>query len=100
MGCVVSFLPTSTSRAIQHSPRMTDQIASETPVPSHDRLAALGPDMTSYLQGEAQRCSVGIEDVSREEMAAKAELTRITPGNADLLRIAERCPAPQAWYDE
>ena len=61
---------------------------------------ALSPDMTSHLQEEAQRRGVGIEEVYREEMAAKAELTKITPQNADLLRIAERCPAPQTWYDE
>jgi hypothetical protein len=67
---------------------------------TYDQLVALSPDMASYLQGEAQRRGVGIEEVYREEMAAKAELTKITPRNADLLRIAERCPAPQTWYDE
>lgn len=68
--------------------------------PTYDRSVALSPDMASYLQDEAQRRGVGIEEVYREEMAAKAELTKITPRNADLLRIAERCPAPQTWYDE
>lgn len=28
------------------------------------------------------------------------ELTQITPRNEELLRIADRCPAPQDWYDE
>jgi hypothetical protein len=36
----------------------------------------------------------------QEEMVAEAELAKITPVNADLLRMAERFPAPQAWYDE
>ncbi len=31
---------------------------------------------------------------------AKAELKRITPPNAELLKLAERFPAPQEWYDE
>lgn len=35
-----------------------------------------------------------------EELAAKLELAKITPRNADLLRLADRFPAPQAWYDE
>lgn len=34
------------------------------------------------------------------EEAAEKELAEITPRNADLLRIADRHPAPQAWYDE
>ncbi|MHC4404803.1 MAG: hypothetical protein ACYTG0_34575 [Planctomycetota bacterium] len=35
-----------------------------------------------------------------EEAEAQAELDRITPTNAELLRLAERFPAPQEWYDE
>jgi len=35
-----------------------------------------------------------------EETAAKAELAEITPRNQELLRIADRFPAPQTWYDE
>ncbi len=31
---------------------------------------------------------------------AAAELERITPPNAELLKLADRCPAPQEWYDE
>ena len=33
------------------------------------------------------------------EAAIVAELDRITPPNAELLRLAERFPAPQQWYD-
>jgi len=35
-----------------------------------------------------------------EEIVAKEELARITPLNADLLRMAEQFPIPQEWYDE
>ena len=31
---------------------------------------------------------------------ARAELKRITPSNAELLKLAKRFPAPQEWYDE
>ena len=49
------------------------------------------------LPGEAG----GDEKASeREEARAQAELKRITPSNAELLRLAKRSPAPQDWYDE
>src|SRR3972149_4559754 len=67
---------------------------------TNNQLVALSPDMASYLQDEAQRRGVGIGEVYAEEMAAKLELTKITPRNADLLRLADRFPAPQTWYDE
>lgn len=35
-----------------------------------------------------------------EELEAGAELERITPPNTELLKLAERNPAPQEWYDE
>ena len=35
-----------------------------------------------------------------EEAEARAELKKITPSNAELMRLAERLPAPQEWYDE
>ncbi len=31
---------------------------------------------------------------------AEAELKRITPPNAKLVKLAKRFPAPQKWYDE
>lgn len=31
---------------------------------------------------------------------ARAELKKITPPNAELLKLAMRFPAPQEWYDE
>jgi hypothetical protein len=34
------------------------------------------------------------------ENEARAELKRITPPNAELLKLADRFPAPQEWYDE
>ncbi len=30
----------------------------------------------------------------------KEELKRITPPNVELLKLADRFPAPQEWYDE
>ncbi len=37
---------------------------------------------------------------SLDEKAAAKELKRITPTNAELLKLADRFPAPQEWYDE
>lgn len=34
------------------------------------------------------------------EPAARAELKRITPPNAELLKLADRAPAPEEWLDE
>jgi hypothetical protein len=69
---------------------------------SDNQLTILGidADTFTYLEHEAKRRNISIEDAYRNEMAAKAELTKITPQNADLLRIADRFPAPQTWYDE
>jgi hypothetical protein len=39
-------------------------------------------------------------DVFRTAAKANLELKRITPSNAELLKLAERNPAPQEWYDE
>ena len=51
--------------------------------------------MTSYLRqllaGFPQRCiRKGVEE----------ELKRTTPPNSELLKLADRFPAPQGWYDE
>lgn len=66
----------------------------------NDRLSLLDDDMLEHLQYEAQRRGVTVEEIYQEEIAARAELDRITPRNADLLAMADRSPAPQAWYDE
>ena len=39
-------------------------------------------------------------DDPQKEAAAEAELQKITPPNADLLKLAEQFPAPEDWYDE
>ena len=39
-------------------------------------------------------------EIDREEAEALAELKRITPSNEELLKLAERYPPPQEWYDE
>lgn len=36
----------------------------------------------------------------RDRKRLDAELKRITPPNAELLKLADRFPAPQEWYDE
>jgi hypothetical protein len=47
-----------------------------------------------------------LESVRRGKMqaqvdkAAREELKRITPPNEELLKLADRFPAPQEWYDE
>ena len=60
----------------------------------------LTDDMRMYLESEAARRKTDIGTVYDEEMAAKAELAQITPKNEDLLKLADRFPAPQEWYDE
>ncbi len=65
-----------------------------------DQMVKLSADMRAYLEYESERRRVDIATVYQEEMAAKVELAKITPRNADLLRIADRFPAPQTWYDE
>jgi hypothetical protein len=57
-------------------------------------------EMYEHLRHEADRRNISIDEVYREEMAAKKELAKITPRNADLLKLAERFPAPQTWHDE
>ncbi len=64
------------------------------------RMVPVTPEMRTYLESEAARRGTDVETIYLEEMAAKAELAKITPRNADLLRIADRFPAPQTWDDE
>ena len=64
------------------------------------QMVTLSADMRAYLEYEAERRRVDIAVVYEEEVGAKAELVKITPRNADLLAMADRFPAPQAWYDE
>jgi hypothetical protein len=40
------------------------------------------------------------EPSTKEETEAAAELKKITPPNSELLKLAERFPAPPEWYDE
>jgi hypothetical protein len=57
-------------------------------------------EMYKHLEHEASRRNISIDEAYREEMDAREELAKITPRNADLLKIAARFPAPQTWYDE
>lgn len=65
-----------------------------------NQMVKLSADMRAYLEDEANRRGIDIATVYEEEVAARAELAKITPPNADLLLMAKRFPAPQAWYDE
>ncbi len=65
-----------------------------------DQMVRLTSEMREYLESEATRRGLDIATVYAEEAAAKAELSRTTPRNADLLLLADRFPAPQEWYDE
>lgn len=40
------------------------------------------------------------DEEKRAEAKAKAELAALTPPNVELLRTAERYPAPDEWLDE
>jgi hypothetical protein len=40
------------------------------------------------------------EPSSVEESEAAAELAKITPPNSELLKLADRFPAPPEWYEE
>lgn len=39
-------------------------------------------------------------EYAAEEAAAKTDLAAITPPNAELLKLANKYPVPQEWYDE
>lgn len=68
--------------------------------PAFGQPATLGADVLAHLASEAERRGISVEEAYRDEMAAKKELAKLTPRNADLLQIAERFPAPQSWCDE
>jgi len=65
-----------------------------------NQMVKISPEMRAYLEDEASRRGIDIATVYEEEATAREELARITPRNADLLLMADRFPAPQAWYDE
>ena len=60
----------------------------------------LTDDMVEYLNDRARELGISFEEAYREEMAARDELTRITPSYDELLSLAKRFPPPQEWYDE
>jgi len=62
--------------------------------------AAVSQVYRQASEDEARRRGISIEEAYQDELAAKAELAKITPRTADLLKIADRFPAPQTWYDE
>ena len=48
---------------------------------------------------------MSMSNVSDERQLARLptirdELRQLTPSNSELLKLAERFPAPQEWYDE
>ena len=46
------------------------------------------PDFAAYLLDEAKRCGITIEEAIEEEIAANAELRRLTPDRETLARLA------------
>jgi hypothetical protein len=53
------------------------------------------------FMGELLKTPVVIDEPDEhEEAKAREELKRITPPHAELLKLADRFPAPQEWYDE
>lgn len=64
-----------------------------------NQMTAISDDRWTYLENEANRREVDVLTVE-EQIATRAELAKITPTNAELLLLADRFPAPQAWYDE
>lgn len=64
----------------------------------------------AILENEGRSMSFAFDEVmwtvmdeanaQSEASPCAVELAKITPRNAELLRIADRCPAPQEWYDE
>jgi hypothetical protein len=63
-------------------------------------LAVLEDGAAEFLDDEFSQEPEAINTDESDEIAAQAKLAKITPRNADLLRIADRFPAPQEWYDE
>lgn len=84
-----SFITEATCCALQRDAMLT-----------RDQMITLDADLRAYIEEEASRRGVDIMTVYEEEMAARARLAQRTPRNADLLLLADRFPAPQAWYDE
>ena len=64
-----------------------------------NQMTGISDDRWTYLENEANRREVDVLTVE-EQIATRAELAKITPTNAELLLLADRFPAPQAWYDE
>jgi len=78
----------------------TAQDAGREAMLTSSQMVRLSAEMLAYLEEEARRRGVDISTGYKEEIAARAELEKITPRNSDLLAMADRLPAPQAWYDE
>ena len=55
---------------------------------------------TTYSIPLAAQASTAESSHNVTDAEARAELKRITPPNAELLKLADRFPAPQEWYDE
>jgi hypothetical protein len=81
------------------SEETTDNPASATEF-THLPPAPAEPDFLRHLEYEANRRGVSVQEVYDEEMAARAELARITSSYGELASLARRSPPPQEWYDE
>jgi hypothetical protein len=97
---VAEIIELQTWRAIETATTPRDQPLAKTEAMATETSSIVPLDMAAYLKEEAERRGSDIATVYQEEIAAKEELVRITPRNADLLRIAESSLIPQEWYDE
>ena len=60
----------------------------------------LTQEMVNYLNDRANELGISFQQAYSEEVAAREQLTRITPSYPELVAMAKRSPPPQEWYDE
>ncbi len=63
-----------------------------------EQMVTLTPDVRAYLEAEAARRGVDVATVYEEEVAAQAELAKITPTNAKLKELATKNPPSPEWF--
>ncbi len=93
------------SQIQEYDPHVTSQTLITFNNEPEGGVAVLGEDFSEYLDDpdDFLQAPVIIDVDDRgggEEAEAREELKRITPPNAELLKLADRFPAPQEWYDE
>ena len=84
----------------KHAFSVTSVLATAAGAASPAVSTAADVGTSTYRIQMARRECVANDQEDVEEAVARAELERITPPNAELLKLADRFPAPQEWYDE